>query len=117
MIQLYFLSVLLNGLAGYILLSGGRTEEAHIETSLRFSPHNQTFQFILGDLVPALAGIAAGFILIFGFYREHASAVPSENEGKLDRIGETFLHYKKAMGILLLAVSALHFLFPQALFL
>ena len=70
---------------------------------------------ILGDLVPALAGMAAGFIIIFGFYRENSSNL--EHEGQLDRLGDTFLRYKKAAGIVLLVVAALHFLFPKALFL
>jgi hypothetical protein len=69
----------------------------------------------LGDLFPAVAGVAAGFILIFGFYREHSASM--ENEGKLDRIGDIFLQYKKAAGFILFAVSLLHFLFPRAVFL
>ncbi|MDR2921825.1 MAG: hypothetical protein LBU85_00605, partial [Treponema sp.] len=100
MIQLYFLSILCNGLSGYILFSGGGEENETIENSagkLRFSIHNVTFQFvlgilsavtgvlkllspienrvpILGDIVPALAGIAGGFILIFGHYRRNVSS-------------------------------------------
>jgi hypothetical protein len=72
---------------------------------------------ILGDIVPALAGFLAGFVLIFGYYREHASIGASVSEGKLDRIGDAFLKYKKGLGFILLASAALHFLFPQALFL
>jgi hypothetical protein len=140
MIQLYFLSILFNGVSGYLLFTGDSGEDASIETSLQFSIYNQTFQFILGilcaltgilkllspsmdnipilgDLVPAFAGIAAGFILVFGFYRQHTSDRTVEAEGKLDRVGETFLRYKKGAGILLMAIAALHFLFPQALFL
>jgi hypothetical protein len=71
--------------------------------------------YILGDLLPALGGIAAGFILIFSFYRKHSSKV--ENEGRLDRIGDIFLRYKKMTGIALIVIAALHFLFPAALFL
>ena len=106
---------------------------------MKFSPANSTFRLvlgfltgatgilkllspserplILGDLIPALAGIAAAFILIFGFYREHASSGGLENEGRLDRIGDTFLRYKKIAGVGLLAVALLHFLFPAVLFL
>jgi hypothetical protein len=140
MIQLYFLSILFNGVTGCLFIMGDNRTDDTIESSLRFSPGSGMFRFILGivtaitgvlkllspsmgnipilgDMVPALAGIAGGFILFFGFYREHASSPAIEPEGKLDRIGETFLRYKKAAGFVLLASALLHFLFPQALFL
>lgn len=140
MIQLYFLSILLNGVTGYILITGDGGDSASIENSLHCSLRNNTFRLVLGiltaatgvlkllspamdnipllgDLFPALAGIAAGFILVFGYYREYSSLPAEEAGGKLDRIGDTFLHYKRAAGIGLLAAALLHFLFPQALFL
>ncbi|MDR2476240.1 MAG: hypothetical protein LBD18_00435 [Treponema sp.] len=140
MIQLYFLSILLNGVTGYILITGDGGDTGSIENSLHYSLRNSTFRLVLGiltaatgilkllspvldnipllgDLLPALAGIAAGFILVFGYYREHSSLSAEEAGGKLDRIGDAFLHYKKAAGIALLAAALLHFLFPQALFL
>jgi hypothetical protein len=114
-------------------------ESDSIEGSLKFSSRSGVFRLvlgilctltgvlkllspsqdlpILGDLVPALAGFLAGFVLIFGYYREHASIGASVPEGKLDRIGDAFLKYKKGLGFILLASAALHFLFPQALFL
>ena len=105
---------------------------------MRFSLRSNTFRLILGivcavvgvlkllspsmdgmpffgDLIPALAGITAGFVLIFGYYREQSSV--SAGEGKLDQIGDAFLKYKKGVGFILLAAAALHFLFPQALLL
>jgi hypothetical protein len=137
MIQIYFLSILCNSIAGYILILGDSGEEASIESSLRFSLRNNTFRLILGilcvitgilkllspsmggipilgDFLPALAGLAAGFVLIFGCYRERAAAA---SEGALDRIGDVFLKYQKGVGFILLALAALHFLFPQALLL
>jgi hypothetical protein len=68
----------------------------------------------LGDLLPGAGGIAAGFVLIFGSYRERATIA---SEGTLDRVGDAFLKYRKGVGVLLLALAVLHFLFPQALFL
>jgi hypothetical protein len=142
MVQLYFLSIILNGLAGLLLvfgdaiegdsadkgvksffLSGGFRLVLGIATAITgilklLSPmpnSEKTSIPILGDMLPALAGIAAGFIFIFGFYRENS--VKSEDEGNLDRVGDALLHYKKVAGILLLAAAALHFLFPAALFL
>jgi hypothetical protein len=138
MIQLYFLSILCNSVAAYIFIAGDTEEQGSIENSLRFSLRGNTFRLILGivcavtgvlkllspsmegipffgDLIPALAGFTAGFVLIFGYYREQSSV--SAGEGKLDRIGDAFLKYKKGVGFILLAVAALHFLFPQALLL
>jgi hypothetical protein len=136
--QLYFLSILFNAVAGYLLISSGGRENESIEDGMKFSPRSGAFRLvlgiltagtgvlkllsptvglpILGDLIPALAGMAAGFMLLFGYYREHSSIAASAESG-LDRMGETMLRYKKAAGILLIAVAALHFLFPQALFL
>ena len=135
--QLYFLSILLNGLTGFMLIIGNIEESGTIEKSMKFSFTGGGFRliigiaaavtgllklfspymgvFFLGDLLPALAGIAAGFILIFGFYREHSNR--PDVEGKLDKIGDIFLRYKKAAGFVLLAIALLHFLFPEPVFL
>jgi hypothetical protein len=136
MVQFYFLSILLNGLSGYILGFGRDEPEGSIENSLRFSLNNSTFRLILGilttvtgllkilsptegdipvigDLLPALLGLAAGFVLFFGYYRDRTT-VESE---KVSRFDETLSRYKKWLGFLMLASSALHFLFPRALFL
>jgi hypothetical protein len=142
MIQIYFLSILLNGLSACILLLGDKGETETIETSLRLSLNNSVFRLVLGiltgvigllkllspsmdnipflgDLLPAITGLAAGFILIFGYYKEHASFTEGdgEGEGKLEKLGTSLLKYKKGFGIVLLGVSLFHFLFPQALFL
>jgi hypothetical protein len=68
---------------------------------------------ILGDLLPALMGLLGGFILIFGYYREHGA----EGGGKLDRFGDALLKYKRGFGFILLAAALIHFIFPQALLL
>jgi hypothetical protein len=138
MIQLYLLSIVLNGLIGFLLVFTEVRDSDSIENSMKFSLSSGGFRLtvgilaaltgilkllspvekqipILGDLLPALAGIVAGFIIIFSFYRENSSKI--DNEGQLDRIGDAFLHYKKAAGFALLVVAALHFLFPTALFL
>ncbi|MDR1576317.1 MAG: hypothetical protein LBS37_09970 [Treponema sp.] len=140
MIQLYFLSILCNSLTAYILILDDTGEGASIADSVQFSFRKGIFPLvlgilcaltgvlkllspsqdslpILGDLVPALAGLLAGFVLIFSYYREHASIGASASGGTLDRMGDAFLKYKKGLGFILLASAALHFLFPQALFL
>ena len=132
------MSILCNGLSGFILLTGGSSES--IEKSMRFSVQNPTFNLVLGilsivtgvlkllspfedripffgDLIPAAAGILAGFLLIFGIYRQDASSSSAASGGNIERLGENLLHIRKPVGIVLLAAALLHFLFPRALFL
>jgi hypothetical protein len=138
MIQLFFLSILFNGLTGYVLVSQDKWENDTIENSLKLSPRSETFRLVLGiltavtgflkllspvmestpvlgDMVPAVLGIIGGFILAFAYYRDHAQAM--DTEGNFDRIGNAFLRGKKIAGYALLASAILHFLFPQALLL
>ena len=134
MIQLYFLSIVINGLAGFLFIFGDMGKSDSAENSGKFSFVNDGFRLItgilagvigvlkllspmrgmpiLGDLLPAVASVAAGFMLIFGFYQEHSSDVNAD--GNINRFGEIILHYKKPIGIILLAVAVLHFLFPEA---
>jgi len=134
MIQLYFLSIVFNGLAGFLFIFGDMGKNDPAETGGKFSFVSDGFRLItgiltgitgvlkllspmkgmpiLGDLLPAVAGIAAGFMLIFGFYREHSS--DADTDGNINRFGAIVLHYKKPIGIILLAVAVLHFLFPEA---
>ena len=135
MIQLYFLSILFNGLTGYVLVAKETWENGSDVKNLVFSPHNETFRLvlgiltavtgllkllnptgdsipILGDLLPAISGVAAGIVLTFSYYKEHTQAVDSE--GKIEKIGNIFLHWKKGIGFTALASALLHFLFPQA---
>jgi len=143
MIQLYLLSIIFNGLIGFLLILGDTEEVVAQVKGIRFFFSSWGFRLvlgiitlitgilklllpmpnsertaipILGDLLPALGGIVAGFILIFSFYRENSTKNESAN-GKLDRIGDTLLQYRKAVGISLLVISVLHFLFPAGLFL
>jgi len=137
MIQLYFLSIVFNGFAGFLFLFGDLGGEDSGENGRKLAFVGSGFRLIigilaavtgilkllspyegiaiLGDLLPALAGAAAGFMLIYGFYRERSSHV--DDEEKINRFGETFLQYKKAIGVALLVSALLHFLFAKALFL
>jgi hypothetical protein len=136
MLQLYFLSILCNGLAGYILFSANEGDE--VEKSSSLSLNNPTFHLVLGilsavtgvlkllsplnhkmlllgDLLPAAAGVTAGLLLIFGIYRQDTPA--DESMGTLDRLGSNLLRFRKAVGLILFGTALLHFLFPEALFL
>ncbi|MCL2185069.1 MAG: hypothetical protein FWB86_04330 [Treponema sp.] len=138
MIQLYFLSILFNALAGYILFTG---KDNDLDNSY-FPIKTPTFYLILGilsivtgvlkllsptldgililgDLVPSAVGVIAGLILIFGIYRQtDTSSVQADpTKGQLDRFGLNLLTFRKPIGIGLLAAALIHFLFPGALFL
>ena len=134
---------MLNGITGFWFIFGEVGGSDSVEKSMKFSFFGSGFRLILGilaavigilklflpykdvtsgsgipilgDFIPALAGIVGGFILLFGFYREHNTGYDKEND--LDRIGDAFLRYKKIAGFVLVAVAVLHFLFPSALFL
>jgi len=139
MLQLYFLSIVCNALAGFMLaygdapggeprdgapgdrkmpfLSGGFRLIVGIVTAVTgflklLAPVRVP---ILGDLLPAAAGMAAGFLLVYTFYREQASG--SDVDGVVGRAGGSLLRYRKPVGIACMAAAALHFLFPYALFL
>jgi hypothetical protein len=141
MIQLYFLSILCNGLTGYILFAG---DESQADEKAIVFHNNPTFHLvlgilsavtgilkilsptvlensspgggflILGDLIPAAAGIVAGFMLIFGIYRKDNSQSGSSS---MDVLGSSLLGLRKPIGIGLLGVAVLHFLFAKIMFL
>jgi len=135
MIQLYFLSILCNGFCGYILLNDSDGGSDNIKISF----NNPVFHLvlgilcivtgflkllspsiggipILGDLIPSAAGVFGGFLLIFGIYRKDkmTDLVP---EGSLDIFARSLMQYRKTIGLGMIAVTIIHFLFPQALFL
>jgi uncharacterized membrane protein HdeD (DUF308 family) len=133
MIQLYFLSILCNSLCGYILFDGNEGENLKKNETL----NNPTFLLvlgilsivtgvlkilsptmdrlpILGDFVPAVAGIAGGLLMVFGISRKEKS---SPSPGSLEVLGVSLLRFRKPLGLGLLAAALLHFLFPNAIFL
>ena len=130
MIQLYFLSVLCNGLAGYVLFSGND----NYNSKFQFPVNNPTFYLVLGilsavtgvlkilspikilfvgDLIPAAAGIISGIILIFGIFRQDMSP----GSGELDRLGSNLLALRKPIGLGIFASAIIHFIFADVIFL
>jgi hypothetical protein len=133
MIQFYFLSVFLNALTGYALAGG---EEGELGVRGGFSLSDETVRLvlgilcmvtgllkllspaegglpILGDLVPALIGLFAGFVLVFEYYRSHATL----ESDQADRLHEGFSRNKKLLGFITVICAVLHFLFPGVLLL
>lgn len=134
MIQFYFLSILLNALAGYGLAMD-QDKQTPAPGSLKEYLLNETFRLVLGvltlstgffkllsavrgdipiigDLVPAAAGLAAGFALAFEFYRSHTT-IPSLASERLELI---FVKNRKWLGYGAMAAAVAHFLFPTVLF-
>ena len=130
MIQLYFLSILCNGLCGYILFTGSNDETVDKQP---FPFNNPTFLLvlgiisivtgvlklltpvkgfpILGDLIPSVAGVIAGAVMIFGIHRKNTDSI-SENPGPLDQLCANLLHFRKYIGIGLLGIAFIHFFLP-----
>jgi hypothetical protein len=129
----------LNGVTGFLFIFGDFGENDSVEKSMKFSFFGSGFRLILGilaaftgvmklflpmhgipilgDLLPALAGIGGSFMLLFGFYREHKTAYDNDQDNNLDSIGDIFIRYRKVAGFALVAIAVLHFVFPGALFL
>ena len=136
MIQIYFLSVLCNALAGYALFSEGDSNVPDIRLGFSFSDAKSRLILgiiamaigvlkllssvqgdlpVLGDLLPAAAGLISGFALIIEYFRNNTTVVRSEDE-KQD-FNLVLFRNRKIIGISALVVATLHFLFPGILFL
>jgi hypothetical protein len=68
---------------------------------------------IVGDLLPALAGMILGATLIIVFYNDR-STLDSQAKGTLNRV---FVDNSSNFAIAGLIIALLHFLLPRALFL
>jgi hypothetical protein len=136
MLQFYFLSVLVNALAGYILFFGSSGDV--LDFRCGFSVKTGTFRFvvgilsaftglfkhlssvqgdlpIIGDIIPAAAGFLCGFILILEHY-SNDSAGEEEPEGRKKDSGFLVAN-KKLIGAVAMIAAVLHFLFPTVLLL
>lgn len=68
---------------------------------------------VIGDLIPAVAGLAACFALLIEFYIQKSNV-----ELKLPSFLTTvFIGGRKYLGILCIIAGVLHFIFPRVLFL
>ncbi|MCK9170061.1 MAG: hypothetical protein M0P01_06560 [Treponema sp.] len=155
MLQFYFLSIMLNLIAGMILVYGTdfskikRHEENDVPETVKNKGNSlknmfennalfgdRIFRLILGiltmfvglmkllsvvhddvpvvgDLIPALAGLSGGFCLLVEYYCENAST-----ELKLPGIiGKLFVDDRKYIGWFCITAAVLHFAFPDALLL
>jgi hypothetical protein len=118
MIQFYLLSVLCNGVAGWMLLQNGEhttpvprpfrlvlsTLTAVVGLVKLVSPMDMP---VIGDLVPALTGITAALVMLFEYWREET---PRDSATLLEAL---IAVNRKRAGFLAAASAVLHFLFPQ----
>lgn len=137
MLQFYFLSILANTLAGLTLTAdyfGDRVKgfapfrdllgRGNVRTTIGISAFVVGFLKLLirstpsdvpvvGDLLPALAGLTMGSALVLAIIKERGT-VPGE---KVDSLEKTVMTYRIPLGIAGLVIAALHFLVPGALLL
>jgi hypothetical protein len=136
MLQFYFLSIVANALGGLSLAGDYLADKFHSLTGIR-DYLNKTnvrttvgiFAFVVGvlkllirstptdvpvvgDLLPALAGIAMGGALFLGAVRERGSG--GETAKGLEK---AVVAYRVPLGLAGLVIAVLHFLLPGALLL
>ena len=68
---------------------------------------------VVGDLLPAIAGMAIGATLFF----EALLRKPATPERPVERYAKAVLTYRIPLGLVGVAVALLHFLFPRAVIL
>lgn len=137
MLQFYFLSVLLNAITGMILTFTDKDNPDFVSpVRMPALSYDETFRLVvgvltaitgffklltaiqgdvpvIGDIVPALAGLAGGFTLLYEFYRLR-SEVETES---LPRLVRKIMSSKRYVGMACLIAAGLHFLFPNVLLL
>jgi len=136
MIQFYALSVFLSILAGYALISRDTPDRGTPVDGVRAFLADPVVRLILGimdtfvgffkllavmrgdipvigDLLPAVAGMGSGFTLLLETYQARA---PEQTE-LVKRLEGIFLHNKRVIGFAAVAAGFIHFLFAQVLFL
>lgn len=137
MLQFYFLSIILNAASGLVLLFADPAEkDKALEKKIPAIAMDETFRLVLGiltvivgffklltvvrgdvpivgDLFPALAGMAAGIMLLYEFYKTRSTM----DDEQLPPLVTIFLGARRYVGILAVVSAATHFLFPMILFL
>ena len=68
---------------------------------------------VIGDLIPAFAGLIGGFTLLYDFYKQRSTV----DEDSLPPVVKKIIGARKYVGIGCLLAAILHFLFPTVLFL
>jgi hypothetical protein len=157
MVQFYFLSIFLNLAGGLSLLLGALPPRKGPAENLRSFLLDPTVSLVVGilasvtgalklltvyrgdipvvgDFLPAVAGLAVGVTLILGYFRGGSGreaprdAAPAGagdgtasgmagGAGRPSRVEALLLDNRMAVGIVGILAAAVHFLFPMVLFL
>jgi hypothetical protein len=136
MVQFYLLSVIMNIVAGYALLSFQTEPKGTKFDGIREFLKDSTIRLVigilcatvgffklltvmrgdipvLGDFFPSLAGMAAGLTMLLEFYHANSTVATTTIE-KLDAI---FISNRRLVGIVAITSGLVHFLFANVLFL
>ena len=132
--QFYFLSVILNFVGGILIASTYLEDRVpFLSRMVNFFNEKANIKLIMGlatgivgiiklllpvsgwaivgDLLPALAGMAVGFCLLVEYYHGRTD-VPTENQ-----ISDLMDKYKHIIGLASIGIAVLHLFLPNALFL
>jgi hypothetical protein len=141
--QFYLLSVVTTVVAGLVLSSDYLKTKSEFFGGFRFLQKNRTIQIaaglvtaavgvlkfifrspgedivVVGDLLPAAAGIILGIILIGEAFQQHPKeGAEQEKLGKsVEKVTSRIRPYRIPVGIAGAVIGVLHFLFPRVLFL
>ncbi len=139
MIQFYFLSIVLNLAGGYALCADIPLPKPGSFDGVRVFLHDRGVRLVLGilmavtgvfkllnairgdlpvvgDFLPATAGIAGGIALLVELYNS-ADVDSSGAERKPGRAERLFMQNKSIIGIAAMITGVVHFAFPMVLFL
>jgi uncharacterized YccA/Bax inhibitor family protein len=132
--QVYVLSILCNVLSGFVLFSSGpeagdTSKDLFKKSSFRLilgvvtavvgflkilsvAPLQGNYP-VIGDIVPAIGGLAAGWALIYEFYRMRATI----SSPSMEKMSAFITTHQKIIAGVAVATAILHLLIPEALFL
>jgi hypothetical protein len=135
--QFYFLSIVANAFVGLLLAADYLGQKVPFFKEWRTLLENRTAKVslgiavaaigviklivpspgesvaVVGDLLPALTGILLGAILLGESFRSRVEKAGA----KVEQVARVVISYRVPIGIAAMIIAALHFLFPQVLFL
>lgn len=132
MVQFYFLSVFCNFIAGYYFVFESKDSDfvsnsndknnffsgqslliigiiSFITGIFKLITPFQNKLPVLGDLIPAVAGIISGFCLLLDYYNS-VTSIPISLPEKIDTV---LIKSRRYVGIIIMASAVIHFLIPS----
>jgi MFS family permease len=139
MAQIYLLSVVANIVAGFTLAGDYLGERASLLASFKNLRDNRGAMIgtaigtlilgvlsliirspgervpVAGDLLPALAGIALGLLLLFESRGARGASEQPAEERQVEKVARSVLTYRVPVGLIGAGLGFLHFLLPGVL--